>query len=153
MRICLLALIFCLPVQAASLNLGFGPSLDGTLGTVKALSLGTEFQWGAFSLEPEGGIWNELTGGLGGYGGVTAGVHVTTPDGIFARAAAGPVAITQTDNQLSTWYEFNLKLRGGLEWKSFSVWLEFWHMSNAGTGGSNLGRDVLQFGVGVPLGG
>jgi Lipid A 3-O-deacylase (PagL) len=139
------------PCYANSLSVGFGPSLDGTIGTVKVLSLGYELTWSAFSLEPEMGLWNEAVGGFGGYGGLTAGIHVTTPDGIFARAAFGPEAITQTDDRLSSLFEFHIVMKAGIEWESFAVWLAAHHMSDAGLYGQNLGRDFVQLGFSIPL--
>lgn len=141
--------------SADSLSLSFGPSLDGTVGEVKALTLGYEFQWGSVSLVPETGMWNEPNGAnpFTFYGGVNIGVHVVSTSGIGMRVGIGPCVLSQTDDHTSGTFEFHIQARVGLEVENFQVGFEGNHWSDGQFigPGPNLGRDTLGIYLGIPL--
>ena len=148
--LCLLASLFCWSAQAHSLSLSFGPSLDGTIGVQKALQLAGEYQVGPGSFVLESGGWNEPNG-FAVFGGLSAGIHIVTEDGISARVGFGPCAISQTDDRLSSIFEFHIQARLGLEMKFWGVGVQFDHFSNAGLVPPNLGRDLASLYLSVPL--
>jgi hypothetical protein len=147
-----LSLLVCSVANAGQLSLSFGPSLDGTLGTKKALQLGYEVKWGAPFLEIEAGGWNEPNG-ASFMGSAMFGVHVTTQDGIFAQVGFGPAVVSQTDDRLSSLLEAHLRGRVGAEMGGWFVCGQYDHLSNAGAVGPNLGLDLIGLCVGIPLGG
>lgn len=138
--------------HADSLAMSFGPSLDGTIGEIKALQLGYEFQGqgGSFSLLLEGGGWN-YDGEPIFFGGVNAGVHVVTLDGISMRVGVGPSYASGTDDRISSQFNFHIQAKIGLQVTNFSTGLQFDHFSNAGLWPPNLGRDLLSVYIGFPL--
>ena len=150
----ILAILFlsvCKPAYANSFLVSFGPSLDGSIGIQKVFQLGYEFQWGSPSLELKAGSWNEPNG-FAFTGGATMGIHLVSHDGFAMRVGFGPAAISQTDDRLSSIFEFNIETKIGLELKNYQTGFEFDHWSNAGLfPGSNLGRDVISIYIGIPL--
>lgn len=137
---------------ADSLALSFGPSLDGSIGEIKALQAGYEFygSGGSFSLVLETGGWN-WQDSFTFFGGANFGVHVVSPDGISMRVGVGPSLISQTDDRLSSLFEFHIQAKVGLQVSNFSTGLQFDHFSNAGLWPPNLGRDLLSVYIGFPL--
>jgi hypothetical protein len=132
-------------------NLSFGPTVDGQIGEKKMLALGYEVSWGSPSVELGLGEWNEANGGIAEYGTLTAGLHVVTVEGLAARIAFGPAYVSQTDDRLSSLFEFHIQARIGLSMKSFETGAQFDHFSNAGIVPPNLGRDVVSLYISVPL--
>ncbi len=126
--------------QANSVNLGFGPSLNGSTNP-KSAKLGYELDLtDAFSFTASAtGIFEPKM--IGAFS-LVASAKALTPSGMFLRIGFGPGVITSTDDRLSSIPEFNIVYATGLASESVEGGIEGNHWSNAGFfGGPNLGRD------------
>ncbi len=134
----------------SDLSISFGPTIDGTIGTQKVFMLGYEMQDGPLSLLLESGGWNE-PGGFAIFGGANAGLHIVAPSGMAMRAGFGPSLISQTDDRLSSLFEFHIQMKIGLEHDGYGVGLQGDHFSNAGIVLPNLGRDIVSLYIQFPM--
>ncbi len=144
------ALLISSNAHAGLLLLSFGPTINGTIGEKKVLTAGYEYNWGAPSLKLDAGTWN-VNGGMAFYGALNFGVHVISSGGLTTRIGFGPAVISQTDERLSSNFEFNIQARIGLNMGGWEAGLNALHLSNAGIKLPNLGRDIVGIYIGVPL--
>lgn len=136
--------------HSSQVALSFGPTVDGAIGEKKMLTAGYEFRWNEPSLILEAGGWNS-SNGFAGFGGINMGVHIASNDGMCARIGFGPALISQTDDRLSSLFEFHIQARLGLEKENWAAGIQFDHFSNAGIVPPNPGRDVVSLYLGFPL--
>lgn len=139
----LLVTITILPlkcVHADHLVFSFGPTLNGNTNP-KMAGVGYERVWNESSLlaECRGIFSSDLNGACA----LVFSARVETLSGLFMRLGAGPAWYFRRDDRVSSNFNFNLQGAIGLTHNGWDVGAGYFHYSNAGIWGPNLGRDFL----------
>lgn len=110
--------------------------------------------WSVFDSQSDAGIFVDNRSGLGPTYYITPfsiGLQTHGP-GLYAGYFVGPSLISQTDNRLSSVFEFENNLELGIRdpWgRSLSINLQ--HFSNAGLWLPNMGRDFFDLKITIPF--
>lgn len=143
----------CFADEGTFWKLGVG--LDGNFGTAKLLSGGYQGPLaGIFDYQLEAGAFQDAysSAGMIGFGGTSIGISVQSQTGVYAKVFAGPALLTNTDERLSSVFEFNDDLELGIrDSRGISIGLDVKHFSDAGLTSPNLGRDFLLLKVQIPF--
>ena len=134
--------------HADSVNIGFGPSMDGDTNP-KYGSIEVEKDWGDFALV--GNLTGIFAGPAFAVVSIIPSIKVVTPSGLFLRGGVGPAYTTQVNDRLSSPAQINIEMAGGLWNPMGEVGVKGDHWSNGSIvgGGPNLGADTLQAYLGV----
>lgn len=74
---------------------------------------------------------------------------VTQGTGIYGKVFFGPAVVTNTSDSLSTHVQFNTDFELGIrDARGLELGVGFKHMSNAGLGGANTGKDIFYIKIG-----
>ena len=102
---------------------------------------------GVFDYQLELGLLQHPQG-ISVFGGPSIGLSIVQT-GYYAKVFTGPSILSPTDDRLGTTLEISSDLEIGVrDERGVSMGIGYKHISNAGTGGVNLGRDFIYFKVG-----
>jgi len=97
------------------------------------------------------GYWSDKTNRSSAYGAYQIGL-VASNDILYADFFTGASLISQSDSRLSTPFEFKHDIGIGVVGKNkVGIGINYSHLSNAGIKQPNLGRDLIQFKVVMPI--
>jgi hypothetical protein len=125
----------------------YGVGLNGVPGATKSLFVGYQADiTQVFMYQLEMGGYRDTNQVQGAVGLVSAsiGVNTISTSGVYMKVFFGPCFNTQGDSRISGNFQFNNDIELGIKGiNSFSIGLDFKHISNAGLLSPNQGRDFL----------
>lgn len=147
----LLCSLTCIADDHSASYLKLAGSLNDTsLLTTKLATLGHQGPLlGVFDYQLEAGVL-QRPGSFSVFAGPSLGLSIVN-QGYYVKFFSGPLVISPTDERLGTNVEINSDLELGLrDDRGVGIGFGYKHISNAGTGGVNLGRDFLFFKISIP---